>query len=216
MNSEEICEHANIDNILGPGQDIKKLFWNFCVDEFMEECGETAWRRVLGTISLTANTNYVDVDNEVLTIKRITLAPDYEKPLNYLGEDLNAQLLSLDTSAAAAKPSGWWREFDTAESGGRFKRIKFNSTADQTYAGGILYYRTIPFINYETSVDIGTYVPREWQWGMVEKMKSIILRDRLGVNDSRYTVAFGAYQQMLAKLRRNPESANRQRRVYVD
>jgi hypothetical protein len=207
-----IEQYADIGGLSSPDINLKVLLRHNVAPAFIADVGFVAWRRVFATLSLVNGAQSYDLPTEFWMMQSLTLAPDFSKNLQYIGDDPE-KVMAAEANGIPGKPGAFYlvRRTGTAE----YRKIKFNSIPDQAYTASYSYYSGIPFPDDITDVELDKYVPNYFQWAFVESLKKEILFLRFGIGDPRYVAAEQAYQGWIQRATENPELAHRTKAAFV-
>lgn len=201
MTTAEIEEQANLDNAATADMNLKVLLRQKVIPAFLKDVGYPTWRRVHGTASIVAGDTYFDFSTDELDhVKSIALAPDYEKPLTYIG-DIPHLIQEALAATTRAKPDSYWTTFNSTG----FLRVRLNCPSDASYTVAFSYDRIVPFSDNTTSVNLNVYIPKQFHWALVEGLKREIFRTRVGIGDNRFQLADAEYQALVARASENQE-----------
>lgn len=211
MTTLQIETEADREGLATADLDIKYLLRHKIIHEFLQDVGYTSWVRRTLTQTLAAGLNYIDVPSRTVRhIRHVSISPDFERGLDYIGDD-PYKMLTAEANTTASKPTAYYRKFDGTE----FRRISFNAPADQAYTIGIIYHLNIPFADDTSSLQLDPYIPADCQWGLVLGLQREIARRRIGTGDNRFPIYDAEYQAWIARITENKEKGGGSRRAYV-
>lgn len=214
MNESDVIRLANQDDIAGPGMDLKAFLRSESEPAFFLDAGNTSWRRKVASMTIAEHVNYVALPDDCFEPQKIWIGPDYgeDSALDYIGDfdDKVIAAVVANDGADYSKPTGWYVEYTEGQ-----YQVRFNCPADQEYDCVSRYLCGIPASDYDADLNLSSYIPPQFQWGLVEKLKAVISRERYGIGDQRTTAADAAYQQWWARVRKNPQLAPSQKIVSV-
>lgn len=221
MTTVEVETLANFDSVASGGLEtyLKTLHRQVVIPEFLKDIdktvGRVGWRRKTASFSIVAaTTNYdcppdfdkFDVIN-LLNTDGITMGGE----LVFIGEDAE-KVLAAEFATIAGPPTQY---YIVQGSTNALKAIKLQAPPDGSYTAKGIYYRRIPFSDNTSSVDLNDYIEQKHQSGLVKRLRMELLRERFGVDDSRYTALAGEYGNYLEGLEYHKESASRNHAVFV-
>jgi hypothetical protein len=207
-----IEQYADIGGLSTPDINLKVLLRHNIVPAYMADVGFVAWRRSFATLSLVQGTTAYDLPTDFWMMQSLTLAPDFSKNLQYIGEDPE-KVMAAEANVTQGKPGAWYlvRRATTME----YRRIKFNAPPDTAYTASYSYYTGPYFADDTSDVEMDKYIPNYFQWALVEALKKEILFLRFGIGDPRYVAAEQAYGVWVGRSTENPELAHRTRAAFV-
>lgn len=175
------------------------------IPEFLEDVGYPMWRRKHISKTLTAGASLVDVTDSTYSfshMKLVCLGTDFDKPLQYIGED-PVEVMKSKAATVADVPTGYYLESD----GGAFQRVGFNCPAIQQYTVWLSFDMHIKWPDDSSSVDLNIYIPQQFQWGLVSGLRRSIYRERFGIGDARYQEADADFTKWKMRAKKSPELA---------
>lgn len=213
MTTAQILSMANLDGIKGGVSDAnaRYVLHHKLVPEFLHDIGYPSWIRKYANGSLAASARFFDIaDDDLRQVRKIVVAPDYDTPLTYIGDD-DALIFAAMATTETGAPTAYWLGY----SGSTFSRVFVDRIADTAYTMPMSYYRRIPFPNDTDSLELNPYIPYDCQWPLVEYLKRYYYGERLGIEDTRFQLADGEINKWIERLRENPEKSSGAKYAYV-
>lgn len=196
MTAQQIETAADPSGLCQPDIDLQTVLRQKILPEFIESVGFVSWRRRVTslTISAVGGKSY-DLPEDFGAMKAIAYDSALSVILNYIGDD-PAEVMAAAAATTPAKPSSYYLGF---QSGGSFRRIFFNATPDATYVLYYVYYINLAPQNLAQDFDLDAWIPRQYQWAVVDGLKAYLYGERYGLGDRR---AAGAKADYLAAIMR--------------
>lgn len=213
MTTLDIETEANRDGAATGDLNLKTMLRLKVVPLFLEDVGYVGWRRVRETKPLPAALNYVDIGSGTQRfghMREIYLTVDPDTQLEFIGDD-DRKVLKAKSNTVAARPANYFIE----GSGSTFNRVSFDAPADQAYTVALVWDFHIEFPNMIDAVDLDPYIPREFQWALVDGLQREIFSRRFGQSDDRYMRADSEYQRGVAIARENSEKSRGSKPRYA-
>lgn len=178
------------------------------------QIGRVHWLRHTWELPVLAGDSTYDLPADFDKFERIryklTAGGVEDWDLEYIGEHPN-KILSALSSTSPGKAKGYW-----IEAGEEVPwAIRLDSIPDQAYTLYGIYYRTIPFDDESTEINLDPYVPAKYQAGIVKGLRCAIAKERWGAGDRRYTVEQAEYRDWVMKLERTKEAGQRSAPVFA-
>lgn len=220
MTTLEIETLANHDSLASGSLDtnLKLIHRQIVIPEFLKDIdrviGRVHWRRKTTTFSVVAGTRNYDCPTDFGKFSAINLvlaSGVLGSALTYIGED-DASVIAAENATLAVAPSAYYL---VQGSTNVLKAIRIGAPSDAAYTLRAVYYRRIPFADNTTTVDLDAYIEPQHQSGLVKRLRMELLRDRIGIRDSRYEVASGEYEAYLEGLEYHKEAAPRGTASFV-
>lgn len=212
MTTAEIETRADIGGLSHPDIDLKVLLRRNCVPAFLADVGYTSWRRKILNIPLAVGEKQKDLPDDFWQMQVMHLTTDMNSEIQYIGEDPDKMLVA-EVNVTPGKPSGYYLK--PRATGGLLWSVAFNSPADTAYTAICTYYSNVFFADDTSVVDMNKYIPHQFQWGLVEKLRCEIYVLRFGIGDPRYVVAEQQYETWVGRATENKELARRHTPVFV-
>lgn len=223
MTSEDIEERANYDQIAGSDLDITKALRLEVIPEFFADIGDVGWRRQNATISIVAPTRQYDLANDYYSMVEIYLPPvgatgingDTDR-LKYIGENA-ALTAAAEFNTTPGSPTGWYH----ATRGGSpvdytLRALKLNCIPSTSTTAYYVYLKGPYFVTWNAAFDMDQHCPPEYQPGIIQCLRKLIMKTRFSAKDPRYTVELDQYNKWLFNVKRNSHKAKRgDRKVYM-
>lgn len=214
MMSDQIESYANVGDIAGPDLNLKVLLRHNVVPMFLADVSYVSWRRKPGSVALVIGDKQKTLPDDFWQMQVVSLNTDLTEGLPYIGEDPQ-KLLAAEANTNAGKPGGYYLKPRPLSENGQLTSIVFDAPADTSYTAYFAYYTNIYFADDIAPVDFNKYIPAQFQWALVERLKAEIMVNRFGVADNRYLQANEAYQQWVARASQSPELARRNVAIFV-
>lgn len=197
MTTAQIETRADIGQLASGDVDLRVLLRREVIPQFLTDVGNVEWRRAFATVTTTPNQQADNLPSDFMEMAWVRIGPDYATELFYIGEDQTA-LVAAETNTVAGKPTGY---YFIAGNSKAVEQIKWDVVPNAAYAMRLCYWKTIPFSDDTSSVDLNKYIPEQFQWGIVYRLKAALLEIRLGVGDPRFASAMKMYEGELMKAR---------------
>jgi len=217
MTTADAINNANDANLAYPDIDLGTLLRDKILFELFEDVPlEVSWRRKSGTINIVQGTYDYALPADFDFFKELSLDPDNDLYLEYIGDQPDKMMASAANIANAfqQKPSGYYLYRVADPTYGAVTHITFDSPPDAAYTARYLYFFSYKFLAQE-SVELDLYIPPQFQWGIVEGLQREIYRRRFGVGDARYQSAASEFERYKARAANRPELANNNKAVFV-
>ena len=218
MTSTQIATYANEESLVIGASDLnlQVRLRRKIVPKFESDVGECAWRRKQTTITFAANDREEDLPSDFGKMLDGPMGIDSANnrtTLAYLGEDVLSIGLG-NSSTEPGTPSGYWLVRD----GGTpslLKRMRLDRLPDTQIVYYYSYLARLQFSDDTTAYDFDNYIPREFQWALVEALKVEIFASRLSIDDPRIQAARAEYDRFVmdAQELREPGMRREIRRV---
>ncbi len=220
MTSSQIETLANLDGV-GKKLDLQMLLRTEAIQTFWADVGEARWKNKTATLTLTIGTQQSDLPDNFGKMLRCVLPPSTGQQrgwdvdqLLYIGED-QTQILNAEINSTLGKPSAYWtvnRSADPYE----LKAIKFNLVPDAAYTMYYSYESAPVFDDMSSDVNMDSMIDPGYQVGLVKQLRMLILRDRIGSGDSRYSDAQAEYGAWVERTQdRGKDQARRRHAVFI-
>lgn len=211
MKASNVESYADVGGIASPDINLKVLLRRMVIPEFFEDVKYPSWRRVPASLPVQQGVKAYDLPDDFGQMIQVVLG--IEQPVKYIGEDPD-KVLAAELATQPGKPSGYY--LCRREDSEVFKRLSFDCPPGQNYPNcKILYYRQANFEDDTADVDLDKFIPSQFQWALVERLKAEIMAVRFGLGDPRYTAAMESYARWVMRATENPELARRNHAVFV-
>lgn len=211
MMTSEVQTYADIGGISVPDLNLAALLRLSVCPKFMHDVGYTSWRRKIGTVNANAQAVALPTDCDMIEGVYKGAPTASNPPLIYIGE--NPDSVMAAEGSAPGVPSGYY--FYPDGSGNPLGFIKFSCSPSPTFTATLVYYRKFTFADNTTDVDLNLWVPSQYQWALVEKLKAEIYKIRSGIGDPGYIVAEQEYKIFVERATDNKEQARRNNPVFA-
>lgn len=196
MTTTEVATYANEEGLVIGAADInlQVRLRRKVIPKFEMDVGEAAWRRKQDTLSISANDRDYDLPTDFGKMLTMPLYRDYneaEFSLDYIGED-TARMARARATTETGSPNGYWIERLTATP--KTQRVLYLETIpDAAFTLYFSYLQEIYFEDNTTSVDLDQFIPPKLQWALVEGLKMEIYKNRISVDDPRWSITKAEY-----------------------
>lgn len=202
MRWSQIIGIANADGIALPDLDLMVVLGQNVLPAFIMDCGSgyTNWRRTRLTIDVLIDTATYTLPQYVSTVQDIfpvlDTAGSLGDKLRYLGEISEGLVGTFVTPALKGLPDCYTLSQNVPSTGTATLAtasgglvVWFNKTHDRNRTYRVAADIGLPTSDFNSDHDMNTWVPPEYQWGLVEGLKMELYKTRFGAGDKRYALA---------------------------
>ena len=218
MTTTQIASYADPEGLAVPDINLQVELRRGVIPEFYEDVSEVGWRRVYGVEeNLPSGSRDFLLPLDFSEMKKIIPGTageqtfDDSKALAYIGDNPDLVLRAEATTTAGA-PSGYYLDWTTSP----YPSVKLSALTDQVYTFRYVYLSRLNFENDTTVIELDRYIPRNFQWGLVEGLKKVIYERRYGVGDQRWITADARYQKIIRQAKKNRERTGQERPRFVN
>lgn len=197
MTTTQIVSYANEEGLVVGSSDmnLEVRLRHKVIPKWEMDVGECAWRRKNTTISVLANTRGYDLPSDfgkMLEVPVLVDAAGVKTAVHYAGEDAVAMGLG-DGDTIPGSPSLYWFVRVTGPPT-ELRALRFNKIPSQAFTLRYTYLSEIQFADETTAVELRNYIPKRFEWALVEALRIEIYAGRIAINDPRISIAQNSYQ----------------------
>ena len=222
MLTSEIAALADWEQHAGVAFPIQKTLRLKVIPAFLDEIGLVGWRRFTEVITIGPGDRYVVIPETVKTINAVKVGA---RRLTYIGDNPDAIDSILAQTSRPAAPSVYWVEFyqklvmdtqdtppsqptdETIPGPNGQRMLKFGTPSDNVYDLTVNAWQTPQFTDYASDVQLDSFIPREYQWGLIEGLRYEIYKFRIGVGDPRSINAKAEYDSYVVRARNHKDAS---------
>jgi hypothetical protein len=217
VTTAEIQALADFDNSAAPDYPIGTVLRQNVIPDFFDRVGHVSWRQWAEVVTFGPGDRYRDISPYFSTIESVWLV-EPRRQLKYAGDSSFDMLMSAFDNPEPAAPRQYFISSmqapiynpmapTEAEIEGPVgpRRLTLHAPCDAVYKVSVFGWQIPWFADNSTAVNMDLFVPRQYQWGLVEGLRAEVFRERLGVENPKTVLATQGYLNVVerAKLYKN-------------